>query len=210
MQVNSSFNVEALQAEVVIRVSNLTKCWDETCILDDVNFTISSDARILLFGPNGTGKTTLLKILLGVEQPDRGEIRIVDSARIGYLPQDPQMDLDKTVLETYRYGQVGYEGEFVGRLIGYGLFRLEDMQKKVGQLSIGQRRKLEIARLMAEGPNVLLLDEPTNYISLDVLEAFEAAIVTFPGPVIAVSHDRWFMQRFGGKIWELVDGNIIS
>jgi macrolide transport system ATP-binding/permease protein len=210
MQVSSSFNVEPLQAEVVIRVSNLTKCWDETCILDDVNFTIASGARILLFGPNGAGKTTLLKLLMGIEKPERGEVRIVDSARIGYLPQDPHMDLDKTVLESYRYGQVGYESEFIGRLIGYGLFILEDMQKKVGQLSIGQRRKLEIARLMAEGPNVLLLDEPTNYISLDVLEAFEAAIVTFPGPVIAVSHDRWFMQRFGGKMWELVDGKIIS
>ncbi|HEY6287173.1 MAG TPA: ABC-F family ATP-binding cassette domain-containing protein [Ktedonobacteraceae bacterium] len=210
MQVSSSFNVEPLQAEVVIRVSNLTKCWDETCILDDVNFTIASDARILLFGPNGAGKTTLLKMLMGIEKPDKGEIRIVDSARIGYLPQDPPMDLDKTVIESYRYGQVGYEGEFVGRLIGYGLFSLEDMQKKVGQLSIGQRRKLEIARLMAEGPNVLLLDEPTNYISLDVLEAFEAAIVAFPGPVIAVSHDRWFMQRFGGKMWELAHGKIIS
>ncbi len=210
MQVSSSFNIEPLQAEVAIRVSNLTKCWGDTCVLDDVNFTIASDARILLFGPNGAGKTTLLKMLMGIETPDRGEIHIVESARTGYLPQDPQMDLDKTVIETYRYGQVGYEGEFVGRLIGYGLFSLEDMQKKVGQLSIGQRRKLEIARLMAEGPNVLLLDEPTNYISLDVLEAFEAAIVTFPGPVIAVSHDRWFIHRFGGKMWELVDGKIIS
>ncbi len=210
MQVSSAFNVEPLQAEVVIRASNLTKCWDLTCVLDDVNITVGSNARILLLGPNGSGKTTLLKLLIGVEQPDRGEIRIVDSARIGYLPQDPQMDLDKTVLETYRYGQVGYESEFVGRLIGYGLFRLEDMQKKVGQLSIGQRRKLEIACLMAESPNVLLLDEPTNYISLDVLEAFEAAIVAFPGPVIAVSHDRWFIQRFGGKVWELVDGKITS
>ena len=210
MQVSSSFNVEPLQAEVVIRVSNLTKSWDETCILDNVNFTIASDARILLFGPNGAGKTTLLKMLMGLEKPDRGEIKILDGARIGYLPQDPQMDLDKTVIESYRYGQVGYEGEFVGRLIGYGLFSLEDMQKKVGQLSIGQRRKLEIARLMAEGPNVLLLDEPTNYISLDVLEAFEAAIVTFPGPVIAVSHDRWFMQRLGGRMWELADGKIMS
>ncbi|MGZ3625542.1 MAG: ribosomal protection-like ABC-F family protein [Ktedonobacteraceae bacterium] len=210
MQVSSSFNGEPLQAEVAIRVSNLTKCWGETCILDDVNFTIASDARILLFGPNGAGKTTLLKMLMGLETPDRGEIRIVESARTGYLPQDPQIDLDKTVIETYRYGQVGYEGEFVGRLIGYGLFSLEDMQKKVGQLSIGQRRKLEIARLMAEGPNVLLLDEPTNYISLDVLEAFEAAIMTFPGPVIAVSHDRWFIQRVGGKMWELVDGKIIG
>jgi macrolide transport system ATP-binding/permease protein len=210
MQVSSYFNVEPLQAEVVIRAANLTKCWDETCILDNVNFTIASNARILLFGPNGAGKTTLLKIVMGFEKPDKGEISIVESARIGYLPQDPQMDLDKTVIETYRYGQVGFEGEFVGRLIGYGLYRLEDMQKKVGQLSIGQRRKLEIARLMAEGPNVLLLDEPTNYISLDVLEAFEAAIVAFPGPVIAVSHDRWFIQRFGGIMWELVDGRIVN
>ena len=206
MQVTSYFKVEPLQSEVVIRATQLTKCWDETCVLNDVNFIVASGARILLFGPNGAGKTTLLKIIMGLEKPDQGEVSIVDSARIGYLPQDPQMELDKTVIETYRYGQVGYEGEFVGRLIGYGLFRLEDMHKKVGQLSIGQRRKLEIARLMAEGPNVLLLDEPTNYISLDVLEAFEAAILGFPGPVMAISHDRWFIQRFGGKMWELVDG----
>jgi macrolide transport system ATP-binding/permease protein len=209
MQVSSNFNVEALQAEVVIRVSNLTKCWDDSCMLDDVDFTIASDARILLFGPNGAGKTTLLKLLMGFEKPDTGEIHILDSARIGYLPQNPQMDPDKTVIETYRYGQVGYEREFVGRLIGYGLFRLEDMHKKVGQLSIGQRRKLEIARLMADSPNVLLLDEPTNYISLDVLEAFEAAILEFSGAVIVVSHDRWFIQRFGGKKWELVQRKII-
>lgn len=210
MLVNSYFNVDPLRSQVVINASHLTKCWGETCVLNDVCFTISSDARILLFGPNGSGKTTLLRIIMGLEKPNNGEVSIVDSARIGYLPQGPQMDLEKTVIETYRYGQVGYEGEFVGRLIGYGLFRLEDMQKKVGQLSIGQRRKLEIARLMAEGPNVLLLDEPTNYISFDVLEAFESAILGFPGPVIAVSHDRWFIQRFGGKIWELVEGRIMK
>jgi macrolide transport system ATP-binding/permease protein len=208
MQVNSFFNSEPLQSEVVISASHLSKGWGETCVFSGVNFTLSSGARILLFGPNGAGKTTLLKIIMGLEKPDEGEVSVVESARIGYLPQEPQMDLSKTVIETYRYGQVGYESEFVGRLIGYGLFRLEDMQKRVGQLSIGQRRKLEIARLMAEGPNVLLLDEPTNYISLDVLEAFESAILGFPGPVMAVSHDRWFIQRYGGTIWELVDGKM--
>ena len=87
---------------------------------------------------------------------------------------------------------------------------VEDMSKKVGQLSLGQRRKLEIARLMAWGPNVLLLDEPTNYISLDVLESFEASILAFPGPVIAISHDRWFIQRFAGEIWELRDGQMMQ
>ena len=135
---------------------------------------------------------------------------VATGARIGYLPQEPvDLDLAKTVLETYSYGQVGYKADFVAKLIGYGLFRLEDMTKKVGQLSVGQRRKLEIARLMAQSPNVLLLDESTNYISLDVLEAFEAAILAFPGPVIAISHDRWFMQRFGGKKWEIADRKLV-
>ena len=209
MQVNSFFNAQPLQSEIAINAKHLTKCWGTQCVLKDVSFTIGARARILLFGPNGAGKTTLLKIIIGQEQADDGTVSIVESARIGYLPQDPHIDAAKTVIETYRYGQVGYESEFVGRLIGYGLFRLEDMHKKVGQLSLGQRRKLEIARLMAEGPNILLLDEPTNYISLDVLEAFESAILNFPGPVIAVSHDRWFIQRFGGKLWNLIDGTLL-
>ena len=209
MQVNSFFNAQPLQSEIAINAKHVTKCWGAQCVLKDVSFTIGAQARILLFGPNGAGKTTLLKIILGQEQADDGTVSIVESARIGYLPQDPHMDAAKTVIETYRYGQVGYESEFVGRLIGYGLFRLEDMHKKVGQLSLGQRRKLEIARLMAEGPNILLLDEPTNYISLDVLEAFESAILNFPGPVIAVSHDRWFIQRFGGKLWNLAHGTLL-
>jgi macrolide transport system ATP-binding/permease protein len=82
------------------------------------------------------------------------------------------------------------------------------MYKTVRQLSLGQQRKLEIACLMAQAPNVLLLDEPTNYISLDVLEAFEEAILNFPGPVLAISHDRWFIQRFGGICWELDHGQL--
>lgn len=210
MQVNAFFNTQPLQSEIVLSVSHLTKCWGAQCVLQDVSFSVSSRARILLFAPNGAGKTTLLKLIMGLEQPDEGTLRIVESARIGYLPQDPELDLRKTVIDSYRYGQVGYEGEFIGRLIGYGLFRLEDMLKKVGQLSLGQRRKLEIARLMAAGPNALLLDKPTNYISLDVLEAFERAMLDFPGPIIAVSHDRWFIQRFGGTLWKLEYGKILQ
>ncbi|GLV54760.1 hypothetical protein KDH_16070 [Dictyobacter sp. S3.2.2.5] len=114
------------------------------------------------------------------------------------------------MIETYRYDQIGFEDELTGRLIGYGLFKLEDMPKKIAQLSLGQKRKLEIARLMARNPNVLLLDEPTNYISLDILEAFEHALQNFPGPVIAITHDRWFMQRIGGIIWELKDGQLVT
>src|SRR6266566_7652521 len=132
MQVNSFFNAEPLQSEIAINAKHLTKCWGAQCALKDVSFTIGAHARILLFGPNGAGKTTLLKIIMGLEKTDKGTVSIVESARIGYLPQDPHMDAAKTVIETYRYGQVGYESAFVGRLIGYGLFRLEDMRKKVG------------------------------------------------------------------------------
>lgn len=211
LRVNSQFQGEQIGSQEIVNMLHVTKILGNRRILDDITLTLTAQTRLMLIGPNGAGKTTLLKTIMGLEAPDHGEVRIVGSARIGYLSQEPeQLDLNKTVVETYRYNQVGYEGEFIGRLLGYGLFRLEDMHKKVRQLSVGQRRKLEIARLMAEVPNVLLLDEPTNYVSLDVLEAFEAAVQAFPGPVIAISHDRWFIQRFGGELWELANGRLIK
>src|SRR5579875_569753 len=204
LQVNSHINSAGIASQVVIQLAQVSKSYGERTLFHNLDLLVTPQARIMLIGPNGAGKTTLLRIIMGLEAPDAGTVQVASGARIGYLPQEPDtLDLNKTVIETYRYGQVGYEGEFIGRLLGYGLFRLEDMPNKVGQLSIGQRRKLEIARLMAAGPNVLLLDEPTNYISLDVLEAFEAAVLAFPGPVIAISHDRWFIQRFGGEVREL-------
>lgn len=209
LRVTSRFQGETIHAREVMRLREVSKRWGERCVLTKIALTVEASARIVLTGPNGAGKSTLLKLLVGQEQPDEGEIRLVPGARIGYLPQDPaDLDPQKTVLEMYRDGQIGYEDELIGRLIGYGLFRLEDMAKRVAQLSLGQKRKLEIARLLAQHPNVLLLDEPTNYISLDVLEAFEEAILTFPGPVLAVSHDRWFIRRFGGTCLELVQGEL--
>ncbi len=211
LHVNSHFSTDNIQSQQVITFSHLSKSFGGRHILDDLNGTIGGKARILLIGPNGTGKTTLFKLIMGFEEPDEGGVNVVASATIGYLAQEPEtLDLSKTVIEAYRYDQIGYEGDFIGRLLGYGLFHLEDMHKTVGQLSIGQRRKLEIARLMAERPTVLLLDEPTNYISLDVLEAFEAAILAFPGPVVVISHDRWFIERFGGKQWELLAGTLVQ
>ena len=211
LHVNSHFDTDEIQSQEVIKFAHLSKSFGECHILADLNGTIGGKARILLTGPNGAGKTTLFKLITGLEMPDAGVTNVVPSAKIGYLAQEPEtLDLSKTVIEVYKYGQIGYEGEFVGRLLGYGLFRLEDMHKKVEQLSIGQRRKLEIARLMAERPTVLLLDEPTNYISLDVLEAFETAIMAFPGPVLVISHDRWFIERCGGKQWELLAGSLVQ
>lgn len=211
LRINSHFQGEGIQSREVLRLAGVSKGWDGRQVLQDVELSVAPGARLVLVGPNGAGKSTLFRLIMGREQPDQGEIRVAPGARIGYLPQDPEaLDPRKTVLEVYRHGQVGYEAEFVGRLIGYGLFRLQDMHRYVGQLSPGQRRKLEIACLMARRPNMLLLDEPTNYISLDVLEAFETAILAFPGPVLAISHDRWFIQRFGGVRWELEQGRLVK
>jgi macrolide transport system ATP-binding/permease protein len=201
--------VQQVQSRQALALAGVTKALGGRTLLCDADLVAGPGARILLTGPNGAGKTTLLRILLGLEAPDAGDVRRAPGVRVGYLPQEPaSANPDQTVLETYRAGLVGPEGTLVASILGNGLFRLDDLEKPVGALSLGQRRKLEIARMVAERPNVLVLDEPTNYLSLDVLEAFEAAVLAFPGPVIAVSHDRWFIQRFGGELWSLADGRL--
>ena len=204
LRINSQFADETIRSQEVLRLINLTKSFGSHCLFNHVDFILTSSMRILLTGPNGAGKTTLLRLIIGEEEPDTGSIKIADSAHIGYLPQEPLLpDEHMTVIDAYRFGQIGYESDFIARLIGYGLFGLDDMHKTIQHLSLGQRRKLELARLIAQKPNVLLLDEPTNYISLDVLEAFEAALHDFSGPIIAISHDRWFIQHFKAEIWQL-------
>lgn len=204
---------ERLHGRAVIRAEGVSKSLGGRPIVRGVTLDVEPDARLLLAGPNGAGKTTLLKLLLGMEAPDAGTVRAMPGLRFGYLPQDPApLDPSRTLYEAYSDGLVGYEGTLVASLLGNGLFRLEDLPKRVGHLSMGQRRKLELARLVAARPQVLVLDEPTNYISLDVLELFEAAVLAFSGPVIVVSHDRWFMGRFrraGGAIWRLSDGTLV-
>ena len=178
-------------------------------MLRDVSFTLTGDSRVVLVGPNGAGKTTLLEIIAGLTRQDAGTLRRTPGVTIGYLSQNStHMAADRTLLETYRNGRIGHDEEFIAGLIRYGLFSYEDLSKKLSQASVGHRRKLEIARLIADRPNFLLLDEPTNHLSPDVLEAFEAAIQEFKGPVLAVSHDRRFIERFGGDVWEMVGGQL--
>jgi macrolide transport system ATP-binding/permease protein len=206
---SARFAAEAIQSREILVADGLAKSHGGRCLFRDLAFTLTPGARIVLAGPNGAGKTTLLRLLLGLEIPDAGTIRRAPAARIGYLAQDPTPTAPgATLLATYRKDLVGFDDAFIAGLVGYGFFRLDDIYKPVAGLSVGQRRKLELARLVAARPNVLLLDEPTNYVSLDVLEALESALLAFPGPVLAVSHDRYFIRRFGGDVWELRDGTL--
>lgn len=211
LRINPAFDPEDIRSDVVIAVRGVSHRFGTKQALNDVSFTLGPRDRIVIVGPNGAGKSTLLDIIAGRVAPVSGEVSIAPSARIGYLDQHGRsLARDRTILGTYRDGLIGYEDEFISELFRYGLFTIDDLPKLVGELSAGERRKLQIARLVAECANVLLLDEPTNHLSFDILEAFEDALLEFPGPVVAVSHDRWFIERFGGKILQLIDGSLIE
>jgi macrolide transport system ATP-binding/permease protein len=211
MRLDAHFDVEGLQSDEIIRVEGVAKTFDGHRVLDNVSFVLRRRQRVVIVGPNGAGKTTLLNIVAGLEQPDTGSVRIVPTARPGILDQHARsLDPALSVLIAYRDGLNDYEHHIISDLLRHGLFTLDDLDKRVGELSAGQRRKLQVARLIAEQVNLLLLDEPTNHLSFDVLEEFEQALLDFPGPILAVSHDRWFIERFGGEVWELRDGGLIQ
>ncbi|HEX9037588.1 MAG TPA: ABC-F family ATP-binding cassette domain-containing protein [Ktedonobacterales bacterium] len=210
MRFTQIFRSDAPHAELLIRAEGVSKRLGGRALLRPTDLIVTPQTRFTLVGPNGAGKTTLLRVLLGLLAPDTGSVRVAASARIGYLAQDPEpVEPGQTLLQAYRAGFEGPDSGFIAGLIGYGLFQLEDVTTPVESLSPGQRRKLEIARLLALRPTVLALDEPTNYISLDLLEAFEEAVIAFPGPVLAVSHDRTFIHHFGADTLEVRDGALI-
>lgn len=207
MRMNPDFDPQTLAGKTPLIVSGVSKAYGNQIVLKNVSFALAPDDRILLMGPNGAGKSTLLKILAGNETADAGNISPAPTVKIGYLDQEQEtLDLSQTVLDAYRQDSTLPEEKLISDLIRYGLFVYEDVRKTIGALSIGQRRKLQIARLIARRANVLLLDEPTNHVSFDILEELEKALLDFPGAILAVSHDRRFIHRFARRIWELKDG----
>jgi macrolide transport system ATP-binding/permease protein len=211
LRFDPAFDPQMLKGRMPMVVSGVSKAFGERRVLDDVSFTLGVHRRVVLVGPNGAGKTTLLKILVGLERPDSGEVHLNPAVKIGYLDQEGvTLDPGKTVLEAAHEDMPYTQQQIITILLRSGLFRYDDLSKRVGDLSSGQRRKLQIARLIAERTNLLVLDEPTNYVSFDVLEGLEAALRHFPGPVIAASHDRRFIEQFQGEVWELRDGAIVK
>lgn len=209
LKINPDFDPQALVSHTPLTAFGLAMHYGGHTLLHDVSLALNPDSRVVLLGPNGAGKSTLLRILAGQLAPQAGAVARAASVELGYLDQEQEtLAQEGTLFDAYRAGRSGDWEEMKAELLGYGLFTWPDLLKPVSTLSVGQKRKLQIACLIAQRANLLLLDEPTNHISLDVLEEFEQALLEFPGPILAVSHDRRFIEHFAREIWELRDGAI--
>ncbi|MDO9952658.1 energy-dependent translational throttle protein EttA [Glaesserella parasuis] len=194
----------------VIEVSNLTKSYGDRTLIDDLSFSIPKGAIVGIIGANGAGKSTLFRMLSGQEQPDSGSIVMGETVVLASVDQfRDAMDDKKTVWEEVSNGQdiltIG-NFEIPSRAyVGRFNFKGVDQQKRVGELSGGERGRLHLAKLLQAGGNVLLLDEPTNDLDVETLRALENAILEFPGCAMVISHDRWFLDRIATHILDYGD-----
>ena len=189
----------------VIEFNNVTKSYDGRVLLDDLNLSIPPGAIVGIVGGNGAGKSTLFRMIAGLEQPDSGSIELGDSVKLAFVEQlRDQLDDDKSVWEAVADGaetfMIGTLEVSTRNYIGRFNFKGGDQKKRVGDLSGGERGRLQLACTLRQGANVLLLDEPSNDLDVETLRALEEAILAFPGTVMVVSHDRWFLDRIATHI----------
>ena len=191
---------------IVIEAEELSKAFGDRLLIDGLSFKLPPGGIVGVIGPNGAGKTTLFKMLTGLEQPDKGTIRLGDTVKIAYVDQSrAHLDDKKTVWEEISGGLdqmlLGGKKEMPSRAYcGWFNFKGADQQKKVGLLSGGERNRVHLAKLLKEGGNLLLLDEPTNDLDTETLGALEAALEDFPGCAVVISHDRFFLDRLATHI----------
>ncbi len=191
--------------DVVVQAKDLRKSFGDRLLLDGLDFNLPPGGIVGVIGPNGAGKTTLFRMLVGQETPDSGEIRLGETVQLAYVDQSrDSLSDEKTVWEEISDGQdiirVGNYETPSRAYVGHFNFRGADQQKKVGLLSGGERNRVHLAKLLRSGGNVLLLDEPTNDLDVETLRALEDAILAFPGCVVVISHDRWFLDRIATHI----------
>ncbi|MBT8060873.1 MAG: energy-dependent translational throttle protein EttA [Xanthomonadales bacterium] len=184
----------------VIEVERLSKGFGDRLLIEDLSFSIPPGAIVGVIGGNGAGKSTLFRMLTGAESPDVGEIRIGPTVELAYVDQSrDSLDGSRTVWEEIADGEeiirVGSYQTQSRAYVGRFNFRGADQQKRVGDLSGGERNRVHLAKLLRSGGNVLLLDEPTNDLDVETLRALEEALLEFPGCVVVISHDRWFLDR---------------
>ncbi len=191
--------------DTVIEVSNLRKGFGDRLLIEDLSFTLPRAGIVGIIGPNGAGKTTLFKMLTGQEAPDGGSVTVGDTVELAYVDQsrdalDPELSVYEEITGGVEHMKVGNR-EIHGRAYCASFnFKGSDQQKKVGELSGGERNRVHLAKVLKSGGNVLLLDEPTNDLDVDTLRALETALDNFPGCAVVISHDRWFLDRIATHV----------
>jgi sulfate-transporting ATPase len=196
--------------EVVVEAEGLTKSFGDRILIEGLSFTLPRGAIAGVIGPNGSGKTTLVRMIAGLETPDRGALRVGDTVKLASVAQSrDDLDGTRTVWEEISGGAdtLSLGGRVVQSraYVASFNFRGSDQQKRVGDLSGGERNRLHLAKMLRTGANVLLLDEPTNDLDVDTLRALEDALLEFAGSALVISHDRWFLDRIATHILAFED-----
>ena len=212
-KIKISFNQDFQSGSDVITADNLSKSFgfgkDRRLLFENVNMDIKRGEKICIVGPNGVGKTTLLKIILQELQPDEGRLKIGHNVTFGYYDQGQQLlNPSNTVLGEMKESYRMYTDTQMRSLLGRFLFKNDDVFLKVQDLSGGEKARLALLKLMLGGANTLLLDEPTNHMDIESKEVFEEALSEFPGTAIVISHDRYFLQKIPDRILELTSEGI--
>jgi energy-dependent translational throttle protein EttA len=191
--------------DVVVEARGVRKGYGDLLLMDDMTFTLPRGGIVGIIGPNGAGKTTLFRMITGQEEPDGGTLRIGDTVKIGYVDQSRDaLAADKSVWEEITGGgdtvELGKREVASRAYVSWFNFKGRDQQRKVGELSGGERNRVHLAKLLKGGSNLLLLDEPTNDLDVDTLRALEEALLAFAGCAVVISHDRWFLDRIATHI----------
>ncbi|MEI6667724.1 MAG: energy-dependent translational throttle protein EttA [Acidobacteriota bacterium] len=191
--------------DIVVEARGVRKGYGDLLLMENMDFTLPRGGIVGVIGPNGAGKTTLFRMITGQEQPDGGTLRIGETVQVGYVDQSRDaLDANKSVWEEISGGldevRLGKRDVASRAYVSWFNFKGRDQQRKVGQLSGGERNRVHLAKLLKKGCNLLLLDEPTNDLDVDTLRALEDAILEFAGCVVVISHDRWFLDRIATHI----------
>jgi ATP-binding cassette ChvD family protein len=201
--------------DIVVEADNLCKGYDDRVLIDNLSFKLPPGGIVGIIGPNGAGKTTLFRMIAGIEQADSGILKLGETVQLAYVDQmRDDLDAKKTVWEEISDGLdniiVGNYQTASRSYVGRFNFKGSDQQKRIGDLSGGERNRVHLAKLLKSGGNLLLLDEPTNDLDVETLRALEEALLSFPGCAVVISHDRWFLDRIATHMLAFEgDSNIV-
>ncbi|HYP49822.1 MAG TPA: ATP-binding cassette domain-containing protein, partial [Pyrinomonadaceae bacterium] len=189
---------------LVIEAQSVAKAYDDKLLFENLEFSLPPGGIVGVIGPNGAGKTTLFRLITKQETPDAGDFRVGETVQLGYVDQNRTLNADKTIWEEISDGldivQLGKREVQSRAYVARFNFSGTDQQKRVGQLSGGERNRVHLAKMLKSGSNVILLDEPTNDLDVNTMRALEEALENFAGCAVVISHDRWFLDRIATHI----------